>query len=111
MIGPAFAVVLGVALLSLSFVAVAYVVWVRIVGLDPTLGQQFAALSKPAQSSLVICLGLLLGAGAQIAPNVRAGVAGAVMFGAAVFAALIFFEVYGAERTTRETLLATERRD
>lgn len=102
MIGPEFAVVLGVACLSLAFVAVAYVVWIRMVGLEPTLGQQFAGFSTTVQSSLVIVLGVVIGVGAEIAPNVETGVAGVIMIGAATFASLILFEVYGNNRTPRE---------
>ena len=102
MIGPAFAVVLGVACLSLAFVAVAYVVWIRMVGLEPTLGQQFSTLPSPGQSLLVIVLGVVIGVGAEIAPNMETGVAGAIMLGAAMFAGLIVFEIYGDDRSARE---------
>ena len=102
MIGPGFAVILGVACLSLSFVITAYVVWVRMVGLEPTLGQQFVESSTTIQSLVVIVLGVVFGVGAEVAPNVETGVVGVIMLGAAAFASLIGFEVYGNNRTTRE---------
>lgn len=102
MIGPGFAVVLGVATLSLAFVAVAYLVWIRMVGLEPTLAQRFAALSTAVQGIAVVLVGVLLGAGAEIAPTVETGVAGAIMVAAAAFAGLIVFEVYGNEQGAGE---------
>lgn len=103
MIGPGFAVVLGVAGLSLAVVAVGYVVWIRMVGLEPTLAQAFATLPTSVQGIAVVVLGVLLGVGAEIAPSVETGVAGAVMVAAAAFAGLIVFEMYGNnDRTARE---------
>lgn len=102
MIGPGFAVVVGVATLSLAFVAAAYVVWIRIVGLEPTLAQQFAALSPAVRGTTVVVLVVALGVGAKIAPNVEAAVAGTIMVATAAFASLIVFEVYGNDRTARE---------
>lgn len=102
MIGPGFAVVLGVATLSLAFVAVAYVLWIRMVGLEPTLAQRFAALSTAVKGVAVVVLGVLLGAGAEFAPTVEAGVSGAIMVAAAAFAGLIVFEMYGNEQGAGE---------
>jgi len=42
-----FALLLGVGLLAFLFVVALYVVWTRIVGLDPTLAQRCADLSRP----------------------------------------------------------------
>lgn len=102
MIGPGFAVVLGVATLSLAFVAVAYVIWIRIVGLEPTLAQRVASLPTGVQAVAVVALGVVLGVGAELAPSVEMGVSGAVMVAAVAFAGLIVFEVYGNDRAVRE---------
>lgn len=88
-----FALLLGVGLLSFLFVASLYVVWTRIVGLDPTLAQRCAAFSLPGRTLVALVSGALLGTGSLAAPNVRVGVAGMVMLAASTFAALMLFEL------------------
>lgn len=99
-IDPEFAVVLGVAFLAFSFVTVAYVVWTRIVGMEPTLAQRFAEFSTGKRAVAAVGFGVLLGVGAELAPSVQSGVAAAVLLAAASFAGLIAFEVYEVGRVT-----------
>ena len=96
-----FALLLGVGLLSFLFVTTLYVVWTRIVGLDPTLAQRCARLSKPARGVIALASGVVLGTGSVVAPSVELGVAGTVLLAASAFAALMLFELvqqrqYGA---------------
>ncbi|MFC4549198.1 MULTISPECIES: hypothetical protein [Halorussus] len=88
-----FALLLGVGLLSFLFVTALYVVWTRIVGLDPTLAQRCAKFSRPVRFCIAVGSGALLGTGSLAAPSVELGVAGAVMLAASTFAALMAFEL------------------
>lgn len=94
MIGPEFAVVLGVSLLAFAFVPAAYVVWIRIVGLEPTLGQRYATFTSVTRTFVALALGACLGMGAELAPTVGIGVSAAIMTAAATFAGLILFESF-----------------
>ncbi|NHN58173.1 MULTISPECIES: hypothetical protein [Halorussus] len=88
-----FALLLGVGLLAFLFVVSLYVVWTRIVGLDPTLAQRCADLSRPGRVGIALVSGVVLGTASLAAPNVEVGVAGMVMLAASVFAALMLFEL------------------
>ena len=88
-----FALLLGVGLLSFLFVTSLYVVWTRIVGLDPTLAQRCANLSRPGRMTIALASGVLLGTGSLAAPTVGVGIAGMVLFAASTFAALMLFEL------------------
>lgn len=85
----------------MAFVAVAYVVWIRIVGLEPTLAQRVAGFPQWARVGLALLLGLVLSVGAELAPTVEAGVSGVIMVAAAAFAGLLAFEVYGSDQSAR----------
>lgn len=93
-IGPTFAVVLGTACLAVTAVGVVYVVWIRMVGLDPTIAQMIASLPMAVKAVLAILLGLLIGSGAEVAPTVEMGVSAAIFLAASALAGLICFEVY-----------------
>ena len=88
-----FALLLGVGLLAFLFVAALYVVWTRIVGLDPTVAQWFAALSTPVRAAVALVSGVALGAASLAAPTVAVGVAGLVLLAASGFAAVMAFEL------------------
>ncbi|SIQ97028.1 hypothetical protein SAMN05421858_0975 [Haladaptatus litoreus] len=88
-----FSLLLGVSLLSFLIVLAFYVVWSRIVGLDPTVAQRFVSLTKIKRFVMALLTGALLGTGVVIAPSVRVGVAGIVMLAASTFAALMIFEL------------------
>lgn len=88
-----FALLLGVGLLSFLFVVTLYVVWTRIVGLDPTLAQRCANLSRFARTGIALVSGAVLGTASLAAPTVEAGVAGMVLLAASTFAALMLFEL------------------
>ncbi|WP_158057249.1 hypothetical protein [Halorussus halophilus] len=88
-----FSLILGVGLLSFLFVLSLYVVWTRIVGLDPTLAQRCADFSRPVQGVLAVVFGVALGTATQAAPSVESGVAGIVLLAASTFAALMLFEL------------------
>lgn len=94
MIDAQFAVILGASLLSFAFVPAAYLVWIRIVGLEPTIGQRYAGRSSVARSFLALGFGSCLGIGAELAPSISVGVSASVLFAATSFAALILFESY-----------------
>ncbi|WP_115863763.1 hypothetical protein [Halorussus litoreus] len=88
-----FALLLGVGLLAFLFVAALYVVWTRIVGLDPTVAQKCASLSATGQAALAAVSGGTLGAVSLAAPSVPVGVAGMVLLAASSFAGLLVFEL------------------
>lgn len=88
-----FALLLGVGLLSFLFVVTLYVVWTRIVGLDPTVAQWCADLSLPARVAIALISGVGLGTASLVAPTVEAGIAGMVLLAASAFAALMLFEL------------------
>ncbi|WP_435179575.1 hypothetical protein [Halorussus sp. AFM4] len=88
-----FALLLGVGLLAFLFVVSLYVVWTRIVGLDPTLAQWCADLSRPGRVVIALVSGVVLGTASLAAPSVQVGVAGMVLLAASVFAALMLFEL------------------
>jgi len=90
---PKFALLLGVGLLAFLFVTALYVVWTRIVGLDPTLAQRCAAFSAVGRAALAAVSGTALGALSLAAPSVRTGVAAMVLLAASTFAALMLFEL------------------
>lgn len=92
MIWPSYAIVLSAALLACVSVPVAYVVWIRLVGLEPTVGKRAAGLSRPVRIALAIVVGFLLGGGLQFVPSLTAGIALVTMFAASVFAGLLIFE-------------------
>ncbi|WP_276300906.1 hypothetical protein [Halorussus lipolyticus] len=88
-----FALLLGVGLLSFLFVVSLYVVWTRIVGLDPTLAQRCANLSQPGRMLIALGSGVVLGTASLAAPTVGVGIAGMVLLAASTFAALMLFEL------------------
>jgi hypothetical protein len=89
-----FALLLGVGLLSFLFVVSLYVVWTRIVGLDPTLAQRCATFSRPARMAIALFSGVVLGTASVAAPSVDVGIAGMVLLAASTFAALMLFELF-----------------
>ncbi|WP_134672518.1 hypothetical protein [Halorussus marinus] len=95
---PKFALLLGVGLLSFLFVTALYVVWTRIVGLDPTLAKRCVALSDVWRSALAAVSGVALGTLSLAAPSVRTGVAVMVLLAASTFAALLVFELVQQRR-------------
>ena len=88
-----FSLILGVGLLAFLFVLSLYVVWTRMVGLDPTVAQRCAGISRPFQMLLAVVFGVGLGTASRSAPSVEYGVAGIVMLAASTFAALMLFEL------------------
>ncbi|NEU59248.1 hypothetical protein [Halorussus sp. MSC15.2] len=88
-----FALLLGVGLLAFLFVVSLYVVWTRIVGLDPTLAQRCANLPRPVRILAALVSGVLLGTASVAAPNVEVGITGLVLLAASTFAALMLFEL------------------
>ncbi|WP_132058320.1 hypothetical protein [Halorussus amylolyticus] len=91
--GAKFALLLGVGLLAFLFVTTLYVVWTRIVGLDPTVAQRFAALPSPIQAAVAAISGVILGSVSIAVPTVQTGVVAMVMLAASTFAALLLFEL------------------
>ncbi|MFC7080984.1 hypothetical protein [Halorussus caseinilyticus] len=96
-----FTLLLGVGLLAFLFVVSLYVVWTRIVGLDPTLAQRCARLSRPARMGIALVSGVVLGTASLAAPTVGVGIAGMSLLAASTFAALMLFEL--AQQRERAT--------
>lgn len=95
-----FSLLLGVGLLAFLFVVTLYVVWTRIVGLDPTVAQRCAELSMPAQILIALGSGVLLGTASLAAPSVEVGIAGMVLLAASTFASLMLFELVQQRQRT-----------
>lgn len=97
-IWPSYVIVLSTALLACVSVPVAYVVWIRLVGLEPTVAKRAASLSRPARITLAVFVGFLLGGGLQFVPSLTAGIALVTLFAASVFAGLLVFEFVSHRR-------------
>lgn len=95
-----FALLLGVGLLAFLFVVTLYVVWTRIVGLDPTVAQRCADLSMPVRAVIAVVSGTILGTASMAAPSVEVGVTGMVLLAASTFAALMVFELVQQRQRT-----------
>lgn len=95
-----FALLLGVGLLSFLFVATLYVVWTRIVGMDPTVAQRYAALSRPVRGVVAVATGAILGSVSTVAPTVQLGILSMVVLAASTFAALMLFELVQQRQAT-----------
>jgi hypothetical protein len=100
MVPAKFAMLLGVGLLSFLFVVALYVVWTRIVGLDPTVAQWCADLSRPVRVLVALVSGVGLATASLAAPTVEAGVAGMALLAASAFAALLVFEMVRQRQQT-----------
>lgn len=94
---PNYLIVLATALLACVAVPGAYVVWIRLVGLEPTIAQRAAGLSRPTRIAAALALGSLLGAALQFVPSLHAGVASVTMVATSAFAGLLLFE-FATER-------------
>lgn len=95
---PEFLLVLATALLSACVVPAAYVVWARVVGLEPRVAKWWTDLPQPATMPAGLAVGAALGVGTSIAPSVETGVAAVVLVASSTLAGLLLFEFY-AERT------------
>lgn len=91
---PEFLLVLAAALLAAVAVPVAYVVWARIVGLDPHLARRWTELPRRVTAPAGLVVGTGLGVGAALAPTVETGVAGVVLVASSTFAGLLGYEFY-----------------
>ena len=96
---PEFLLVLAAALLAAVGVPVAYVVWSRIVGLDPHLARRWASLPRRVTAPAGLVVGLGLGVGTALAPTVETGIAGVVLVASSTFAGLLVYEFYAGQTT------------
>lgn len=90
---PSYLIVLATALLACISVPVAYVVWIRLVGLEPTVAKRASTLSRPARIVSALLLGFALGGALQFVPSLPAGLALVTMVASSAFAGLLLFEV------------------
>lgn len=97
----AMVLVLGVAALATLVVAVGYVVWIRLVGLEPTLARRISELPSVLTIPAGLLLGSAIGIGIASLPTVRSGLAAVVMVSSSLFAGLLLFELI-ATRATAE---------
>jgi hypothetical protein len=95
-----FALLLGVGLFAFLFIVTLYVVWTRIVGLDPTLAQRCADFTRPARLVIALISGTILGTASLAAPTVKVGIAGLVLLATSTFAALMAFELVQQRQRT-----------
>lgn len=89
---PSYLIVLASALLACVLVPAAYVVWIRLVGLDPTVAKRTAELSRPVRVLLAVVLGFVLGGALQFVPSLASGIAMVTLFATSAFAGLLLFE-------------------
>lgn len=94
---PEFLLVLAAAILAACVVPAAYVVWARVVGLEPRVAKWWADLPKRATMPAGLAVGAVLGVGTSLAPSVETGVAAVVLVASSTLAGLLLFEFY-AER-------------
>lgn len=107
-----FLLVVSFAMLALVVVAAGYVVWVRFVGLDPTLALGTADTPARVLAPPALVLGTFLGVVIRALPSLEAGIAAVVLLASSTFAALLLFELYtdySAEEGTDDLDLAFER--
>lgn len=90
---PSFLIILASALLACVSVPVAYVVWIRLVGLEPTVAKRTASLSRSLRVLAAVVLGFILGGALQFVPSLEAGIALITLFATSGFAGLLLFEV------------------
>lgn len=94
---PEFLLVLAAAILAACVVPAAYVVWARVVGLEPRVAKWWTGLPRRATVPAGLAVGVALGVGTSLAPSVTTGVAGVVLVASSTLAGLLLFEFY-AER-------------
>lgn len=92
-IGARFAVVFGVALFLAAFAAALYVVWIRMIGLDPSVAQAFDDLSSPIKTALAVGVGAFVGLSIQATSSLESGVATVTLLAASAFVGLMAFEL------------------
>lgn len=88
--------VLAVATLASGAVSAGYLVWIRLVGLDPTLALRAAELPGWVAGTFAVLAGLGLGTALALLPSVRAGLAAVLLLASATFAGLLLFELHAA---------------
>jgi hypothetical protein len=88
-----FALLLSVAMFVALVVIAAYVLWSEVVGIDPSIAEEFAAMSSLRRTALALVSGSVLGVATVIAPSVEGGIAGIIMLGASVFGAMLLYEL------------------
>jgi len=93
-----FALLLSVAMFVALVVIAAYVLWSEVVGIDPSIAEEFAAMSSPRRMALALVSGSVLGVATVIAPSVEGGIAGIIMLGASVFGAMLLYELLQGRR-------------
>ena len=98
---PQFLIVIAVAMLAFVVVPVAYVVWARIVGLEPKLAQWWTDQSRLLTMPAGLAIGAVLGVSIRFLPTMTAGLAAIVLLATSTFAGLLLFEFY-TERSTKE---------
>lgn len=89
---PNFLIVLATAIFACLTVPVAYVVWIRLVGLEPTVAKRAADLSKPKRIASATGLGFFIGGSLQFIPSLPSGIAMVTMVATSAFAGLLLFE-------------------
>lgn len=94
---PNFLIVLATAILACFFVPGAYIIWIRLVGLEPTIAKRATELSRPTRIVAGFALGAILGVALQFVPSLYAGVSLVTMLATSAFAGLLLFE-FAAER-------------
>lgn len=94
---PNFLIVLATAILACAVVPGAYLIWIRLVGLEPTIAKRAADLSRSTRIVAALVLGSLLGGSLQFVPSLYAGVALVTMLATSAFAGLLLFE-FATER-------------
>jgi len=93
-----FALLLSVAMFVALVVIAAYVLWSEVVGIDPSIAEEFAAMSSLRRTALALVSGSVLGVATVIAPSVEGGIAGIIMLGASVFGAMLLYELLQGRR-------------
>lgn len=95
---PELVVVLAAALLSCAAVPIAYVVWLRLAGLEPTATRRFASLPTWVRTIAAALVGLGIATSLQVVPSLVAGIALVTLVASSTLAGLVLFESVSAAR-------------
>ncbi|KTG09072.1 hypothetical protein AUR64_14830 [Haloprofundus marisrubri] len=93
MIDSTFLVLVGLTVLAFEFDTALYVIWCRLVGIEPTLIVGYANLSRSWRVVVVTSIGASFGVFSSVVTDLYVGAAGVVFGAATLFAGVMLYEL------------------
>lgn len=93
MIDSTFLVLVGLTVLAFEFDTALYVIWCRLVGIEPTLIVGYAKLSRGWRMVVVTSIGASFGVFSSVVADLYVGAAGVVFGAATLFAGVMLYEL------------------